>query len=93
MKRRQARGGGAFGWRAVGGGFAWLFACVLLDGLLELCLVVCFKLQVKPIRNIKKGDFSPIESSIRSARTIGDWNVDGFSWIQNLLSSSRSEIH
>jgi hypothetical protein len=73
MKRRQARGDGTLGRRAVGGGFAWLFACVLLDGLLgrllELCLVVCFKLQVEPIRNIKKGDFSPAESSFRSART------------------------
>jgi hypothetical protein len=47
-----------------------LFACVLLDGLLELCLVVCFKLQVKPICNIKKGDFMPAKGSFRSARTI-----------------------
>ena len=70
MKRRQARGEGAFGWQAVGGSFAWLFACVLLDGLLELCLVVCFKLPVKPIRIIRKGDYSPAESSFRSARTI-----------------------
>jgi len=70
MKRRQARGEEAFGWQAVGGSFAWLFACVLLDGLLELCLVVCFKLPVEPIRNIKKDDFSPAESSFRSARTI-----------------------
>ena len=71
--RRQARGGGAFGWQAVGKSFAWLFACVLLDGLLdrllELCLVVCFKLPAEPIRNIKKDDFSPSEGSFRSART------------------------
>jgi hypothetical protein len=71
MKRRQARGGGAFGWQAVGGSFAWLFACVLLDGLLELCLVVCFKLPAEPIRNIRKADFSPAEGSFRSARISG----------------------
>jgi hypothetical protein len=28
------------------------------------------KLQVKPIRNIKKADFPPSESSFRSARTM-----------------------
>jgi hypothetical protein len=63
MKRRQARGGGAFGWQAVGRSFAWWFACVLLDGLLELCFVVCFKLPMELIRNIKKDDFSPAKSS------------------------------
>jgi hypothetical protein len=57
MWRRQARGEEAFGWQAVGGSFAWLFACVLLDGLLEVCLVVCLKLPREPIRNIKKDDF------------------------------------
>jgi hypothetical protein len=66
-----------FWMQAVGRSFAWLFACVLLDGLLELCLVVCFKLQVEPICNIRKGDYSPTESSFRSARTIRAMRVLG----------------
>jgi hypothetical protein len=72
----SSKGGRAFGWQAAGGSFAWLFACVLLDGLLEVCLVVCFKLPAEPIRNIKKDDFSPAESSFRSARTIDARNTN-----------------
>jgi hypothetical protein len=62
MKRCEARGVGLFDGERL--------AEVLLGCLLAFCKVVCFELPADPIRNIKKDDFLPTESSIRSARTI-----------------------